>query len=119
MNLLGDHGFFELFAPGRPIYTKVRDDMPAMYGLGASATNSLIADGCVIDGTVENSILFRGVHIAKGAVVRNSIIMQNSFVGEDTHLNCVIADKSVMVKPHKSLCGADDFPIYIGKGLVV
>lgn len=119
MNLLGDHGFFELFAPGRPIYTKVRDDMPAMYGLGASTTNSLIADGCVIDGTVENSILFRGVHIAKGAVVRNSIIMQNSFVGEDTHLNCVIADKSVMVKPHKSLCGADDFPIYIGKGLVV
>lgn len=119
MELLGSHGMFDLFPPERPIYTKVRDDMPAMYGLGSSASNSLIADGCVIEGTVENSILFRGVHIAKGAVVKNSIIMQGSYVGEDAHLECVITDKSVMIKPHKVLCGADDFPIYVGKGLVV
>lgn len=119
MNLLGSKGFFELFTPDRLVYTKVRDDMPAMYGLGASTSNSLIADGCVIDGTVENSILFRGVHVAKGAVVRNSIIMQNSFVGEESHLECVITDKSVVIKPYKSLSGADDFPIYVGKGLVV
>ena len=119
MQLLGSRGFRDLFKPERPIYTKVRDDMPAMYGMEASTSNSLIADGCVIDGTVENSILFRGVHVARGAVVRNSIIMQNSFVGEDTHLECVITDKGVMIKPHKSLCGAEDFPIYVGKGLVI
>ena len=119
MALLGSGQIDELFAPERPIYTKVRDDMPAMYGLGASAANSLIADGCVIEGTVENSILFRGVRVAKGAVVRNSIIMQGSFVGEDARLECVITDKSVVIKPHKALCGADDFPIYVGKRLVV
>ena len=119
MSLLGSPELFELFAPARPVYTKVRDDMPAMYGLGSAAANSLLADGCVIEGRVENSILFRGVRVAKGAVVRNSIIMQGSYIGEDAHLECVITDKSVMMKPRKMLCGADDFPIYVGKGLVV
>lgn len=119
MSLLGSREMTELFVPDRPVYTKVRDDMPAMYGLGSSATNSLVADGCVIEGTVENSILFRGVHVAKGAVVKNSIIMQGSYIGEEAHLECVITDKSVMIKPRKMLCGADDFPIYVGKGLVI
>ena len=58
----------ELFTRERPVYTKVRDDMPAIYGLGSTVKNSLVADGCSIDGEVENCILFRGVQIGKGAV---------------------------------------------------
>ena len=93
--------------------------MPARYGLGASVKNSLVADGCIIDGIVENSILFRGVRVSKGAVVKNSILMQSSFVGDDAKLDCVIFDKQVMVKPGMSLSGAPTFPIYIRKGTTI
>lgn len=119
MELLDYRCCRELFTPERPIYTKVRDDMPALHGLGAEAHNSLIADGCVIDGTVENSILFRGVRVGKGAVVRNSILMQGTYVSDNASLNSVITDKSVVIKPGKTLCGAPEFPVYIGKGLVI
>ena len=75
--------------------------------------------GCRIDGEVENSILFRGVTVAKGAKVKNSIIMQGSFVGENSSLECVIIDKAAVVKPNKMLCGASNYPVYIGKGIVI
>lgn len=109
----------ELFTPDRPVYTKVRDQVPAIYGISAQVSNSLIADGCRIDGEVENSILFRGVTVAKGAKVKNSIIMQGSFVGENSSLECVIIDKAAVVKPNKMLCGASNYPVYIGKGIVI
>lgn len=108
-----------LFDPNRPIYTKVRDDMPARYGLGAGVSNSLVADGCVIDGEVENCILFRGVHIAKGAHVSDSIIMQSSEIGARCSLSHVIIDKNVVIKPERKLMGFDSYPVYIGKGSVV
>lgn len=108
-----------LFTPDRPVFTKVRDQIPAMYGIGSSVKNSLIADGCHIDGTVENSILFRGVTVAKGAVIKNSIVMQDTYVGEGSSLESVIADKAVVVKSGRTLCGAASFPVYIGKGIVI
>ncbi len=108
-----------LFAPERPVYTKVSDQVPSIYGIGANVKNSLIADGCKIYGEVENSILFRGVTVEKGAVIKNSIVMQNTFVGENSSLECVIIDKSVVVKPNKKLCGTTNYPVYIGKGLVI
>lgn len=108
-----------LFVPDRPVYTKTRDEVPAFYGIGAKVTNSLIADGCRIEGEVENCILFRGVTVAKGAKIKNSIIMQGSFVGENTSLECVILDKEVIVKPGKTLCGASNYPVYVGKGIVI
>ena len=109
----------ELFCRERPVYTKVRDEVPAIYGLGADVKNSLIADGCKIEGKVENSILFRGVTIGKDAVVKNSIIMQGAYVGSGATLNSVIMDKISIIKPDKSLCGTDTFPVYVGKGIVV
>lgn len=108
-----------LFTPERPVYTKVRDEVPAIYGIGAKVSNSLIADGCRIDGEVENSILFRDVTVAKGAKIKNSIVMQGSFIGENSTLDCVIIDKSAVLKPNKMLCGASNYPIYIGKGIVI
>lgn len=109
----------QLFQFGRPIYTKVRDDMPAIYGLSANAKDSLIADGCVIKGTVENSILFRGVYVAEGAVIKNSIVMQDSYVSQGAHINCAILDKEVVIKPNKELSGASTYPIYIGKNITI
>lgn len=70
MALLDLNNRSELFCRERPVYTKVRDEVPAIYGLGAAVKNSLVADGCKIEGTVENSILFRGVTIGKDAVVK-------------------------------------------------
>ncbi len=109
----------ELFISDRPVYTKTRDEVPAFYGIGAKVENSLIADGCRIEGEVENCILFRGVTIAKGAKIKNSIIMQDSYIGENASLECVIIDKSAAVKPGKTLCGASNYPVYVGKGIVI
>lgn len=108
-----------LFTPDRPVYTKVSDQVPSIYGIGANVKNSLVADGCKIYGEVENSILFRGVTVEKGAKIKNSIVMQNTFIGENSTLECVIIDKSAVVKPNKMLCGATNYPVYIGKGIVI
>ena len=109
----------ELFAADRPVYTKVSDQVPAVYGIGAKVSNSLIADGCHIYGEVENCILFRGVTVEKGAKIKNSIIMQGSSVGENSVLNSVIIDKAAIVKSNKTLCGDSSYPVYIGKGIVI
>ncbi len=119
MELLNPENCDDLFNAERPVYTKLRDDMPAIYGLGSDVKNSLVADGCIIDGTVENSILFRGVRVEKGAVVKNSIIMQDGFVAQNATLNCVVADKSVVITPNKTLSGAESYPVYIGKEIVI
>ena len=119
MELLNIEKCDDLFNTERPIYTKVRDNMPAIYGLGSDVKNSLVADGCIIEGTVENSILFRGVRVEKGAVVKNSILMQGTFVAQDATVNCVVADKSVVITPNKTLSGAENYPVYIGKEIVI
>ena len=119
MELLNPENCDDLFNRERPVYTKVRDDMPAIYGIGSSVKNSLIADGCIIEGTVENSILFRGVRVEKGAVVKDSIVMQDVFVAQNATLNCVVADKSVVITPNKTLSGAENYPVYIGKEIVI
>ena len=103
----------------QPVYTKVKDDVPAIYGLDSEVSNSLIADGCVIEGKVENSVLFRGVHIGKGTVVKDCVLMQNTYIGDNVSLNCVMADKDVVIKPNKVLSGDKSFPVFIGKGIVI
>ncbi len=109
----------ELFDPSRPIYTKVRDDMPARYGLGASVSNSLVADGCVVEGRVENSVLFRGVRVGKDTVVQNCVILQDSVLGSGCRLNYVIMDKNVVIKNDRLLFGFQSYPVFIAKSSVV
>ncbi|MEF2919675.1 MAG: glucose-1-phosphate adenylyltransferase subunit GlgD [Acutalibacteraceae bacterium] len=113
MDLLNSANRRELFNSKHPIYTKVRDDMPSRYGLGSSVKNSLIAQGCIIEGEVENSIISKGVRIGKGTKVSNCIIMQDTKIGENANLNYVICDKDVVIKDGRALCGYDAFPIYI------
>ncbi len=115
MELLDKDVRDELFG-ARDIYTKVRDSAPSKYGEGAVVKNSLISDGCEIEGVVENSILFRGVKVAKGAVVKNSIVMQDNIIGQNTALDCVITDKNVVISDRKTLGGCATLPYYIPKG---
>lgn len=119
MELLDKEVRDEVFNPARPVYTKVRNSAPTIYTKDAKVKNSLIADGCVIEGEVENSIIFRGVRIRKGTVVRNSIMLQDSCTGENVELNCVITDKNVTIRDDRKLCGAESLPYYISKGKMI
>jgi len=118
MSLLNKDARDQLFG-GRDVYTKVRDSAPSKYGKDAVVSNSLISDGCEIEGVVENSILFRGVKIEKGAVVRNSIVMQDSIISTNASLDCVITDKNVVVSPKRKLSGCDELPYFIQKGTML
>jgi glucose-1-phosphate adenylyltransferase len=114
MKLLDDKNLDALFS-GSPIYTKIRDDNPTRYIGDAKAENVLVADGCIIEGTVENSILFRGVKVAKGAVVKNCILMQDTVIEEGADVEYVITDKKVTVSKDKELKGTDTFPVFVAK----
>ncbi len=104
-----------IFHEDAPIYTKVRDEVPTFYGETAVVNNCLIADGCTINGTVENSILFRDVTIEKGAVVKDSIIMQGSCVCENADISYTILDKDVLITPERTLMGSETTPLIINK----
>ena len=104
-----------LFRKNAPVYTKIGDNAPVKYGLESNVKNSLIADGCVIEGTVENSVLFRGVKVGKGTVVKNSVILQNTKIGDNCSISSVITDKSVEISNDKVLTGSETYPLYIGK----
>ena len=120
MQLLEDDARRSLFFHReRPIYTKIRNSAPTKYSEGATVKNSLVADGCVIEGTVENSILFRGVHVGKGTTVKNCILLQDTYVGSNANLNCVISDKNVVIKDDRMLSGHQTMPFFIGKGVMV
>ena len=103
----------------RPVLTKIRNSEPTYYSGVSRVKDSLIADGCVIEGTVENSILFRGVKIGRDTTVRNSIIMQDTVLGEGCYLNCVITDKNVVIRDGVILSGAASMPYYVGKRMMI
>ena len=120
MRLLENENRKKVFGiKSRPIITKVRNSPPTRYNGNAKVKDSIIADGCEIEGTVENSVIFRGVKISEGAVVKNSIIMQGSYIGKDASVNCVIADKNVIIKDGRTLSGHETMPFFIGKGKMV
>jgi glucose-1-phosphate adenylyltransferase len=89
--------------------------MPTLYGIESSLKNSLVADGCIIEGEVENCIIFKGVKIGKGAKVKDSILMQDTVIGDNSKINCVIADKNVSIKDGVELSGAPSFPVCLTK----
>ena len=105
----------ELFYSDRKILTKVKDEPPTFYASDAEVENSFISNGCVIEGTVKNSILFRRVNVEKGAVIENSIIMQNSIIRRNVRLDNVVFDKNVIVSEGKELKGDKKMPIIVDK----
>lgn len=118
MNMMNSDVRSEIFGK-RPVYTKVRDEAPAVYGLGSVARNSLVADGCTVNGEINNCILFRGVTVAEGAKLNNCIIMQDTQIGADADLEYVIIDKNAKVKSGRKLTGCESYPVFIAKGSVV
>ena len=114
MKLLNEENLDGLFADS-PIYTKIRDDNPTRYIEGAKVKNIMAADGCVIEGEVENSILFRGVKVAKGAKVKNCVLMQDTVVEAGANVEYVISDKNVTITEGKELKGSDTFPVFVAK----
>lgn len=119
MSLLQQKNRAALFNKENPIATKISDNVPTSYGPESKAANSLLADGCEIEGTVENSLLFRGCVVERGAVVRNSILMQGTVVHANAHLDSVITDKDVTITASRNLSGDPTYPIYFAKGIVV
>ena len=104
-----------LFNTDRPIYTKTRDDMPTRYGTQSVVSNSLIAEGCIIEGTVKNSVLFRGVKVEKGATVENSILMQGGTIGANAVLDNVVSDKNAVIGDGMIIKGTDKKAFFVEK----
>ena len=98
-----------------PIFTRVHNSAPVVYKTGAKVESSMIADECVIEGTVINSVLFRGVHVAKGAVVKDSVLFSGTYVGKNSQLNCIVTDKDVHVSDNVQLSGNENMPFYVQK----
>jgi glucose-1-phosphate adenylyltransferase len=119
MELLKPEVWKELFFNNGYIYTRSRDQSSAKYLKSSSVKNSLIANGCVIAGNVENSILFRGVKVHEGVVVRNSIIMQNCEIEKNAVLEHIILDKDSRVTSGRHLEGSEGYPVVIEKKVVI
>lgn len=109
----------QVFLKNRPILTKIYDEAPTYYGEDAEVSDSLIADGSRIEGTVENSIIFRGCTIAKDAVVKDSIVLPNSSIGEGVELSYVVTDKGVTVRENRKMVGGATYPVAIAKNATV
>ena len=119
MKMLDDANVDALFSAGNPIYTKIRDDNPSRYINGSKAVNIMAADGCIIEGEVENSILFRGVRIGKGAKVKNCVLMQDTVIEAGASVEYAVTDKNVTITKGKDIKGTDTFPVYVAKYQVV
>lgn len=119
MELLRKKTRDQIFIPDRPVYTKIHDEVPAKYGLDANVKNSLIADGSIIEGEVENSIISRGVLVKKGAKIKNSILMRGVVIGQKSEVNYAVADHDVNVLDYRTVSGSREFPVYITKNASV
>ena len=109
----------ELWTPSRPIRAKEDDEAPTYIAPESVCVNSLVADGCIIEGSVENSILFPGVTVAKGAEIRNSILFKSVKIGENVSLSYVIADKHVEIRADSKLAGHENYPLAISRNSVI
>ena len=105
----------QLFKKEAPIFTKVKDEPPTRYLKGAVVKNTMIANGSIIEGEVENSVVSRSVKIGKGSIIRNSIIMQKSQIGDNCIIDGVIIDKDVKIGDGVVLKGSADEPYVVEK----
>ena len=109
----------ELLYSDRKILTKEQNQSPTIYSDSAKVENSFVATGCIIEGTVKNSIIFRKVHIKEGAVIEGSVIMQNCTIEKNVQLQNVIFDKNVYISEGKELRGDIEYPVVIGKNTAI
>jgi glucose-1-phosphate adenylyltransferase len=109
----------DIFGGAHPVWTKVRDRVPCYYGENVKMENVLIADGGIIEGEVEDSVLFRQVTVEEGAEVENCIIFNDCVIGAGAEVKYAILDKEVTVTPGAKLCGTKEHIIIVKKGETV
>ena len=109
----------DIFGFNHPVYTKVRDRVPTYYGENCGVDSCIVADGCMLDGTVKSSVLFRQVTVGEGAQVENCLVMNDAVISENAQLKNVILDKDVVVRPGAVLIGTESNPIIVKKGEIV
>lgn len=119
MDMLKPEIYEDLFRKENKIMTKVKDETPAKYTENAEVKNSIVADGCIIEGKVENSILFRGVVVKKGTIIKNSVIMQGTEIGENCYIDYSVLDKSVIMGNDKQVQGLPSRPYVIPKETII
>lgn len=119
MQLLDAEARRALFWSERPVFTKVKDEAPTQYSASCIVKNSVISDGCMIQGSVEDSVVFRGVTVSGQSKLKNCIVLQDSFISESCELENVIIDKDCLIRPGIKLIGQKEYPVVIGKGSVV
>lgn len=110
MELLDPCFSTKLLTTPNEIYTKLKDEPPCKYNKSAVIKNSLVSNGCVVEGEVENSILFQGVHVEKGSTIRNSIVLPNCHIGKGSLLEMAIVDKGVSILPFENIKGSLENP---------
>ena len=116
LDMLDREKRISLFPPERYVATRRRSDTSTYYSDTAHVKNSLIADGCFIEGSVENCVLFSGVHVSAGASLRDCIVLNDTVIGAHADLRCVISDKNTTISPYLSLAGSETYPLVIPKG---
>ena len=109
----------ELFPADRPVRTKTHEGVSTYYGVNAISRSSLVADNCIIEGEIENCIVFSGVRVGEGAKLKNCILMRGTTVGEHARLNNVIADKDCSFAIGTELTGSDKLPMVVPKGMKI
>ena len=109
----------DMFDGRHPIFTKVRFRVPTYYGEGSQIDSALIADGCMLEGNVKDSVLFRNVTVEKDAEVESCIIFNDTVVGEGAELKFAILDKDVTVTPGAKLIGTRNNPVIVKRGETV
>ena len=109
----------DIFHGNHPVYTKVRDRVPTYYGEDSQVDNCLLADGCMVDGRVSNSVLFRQITVGKDAEIDSCVLMNDAVIGEGAVLKNVILDKDVTVTPGAKLIGTRNNPIIVKRGEIV
>lgn len=109
----------DVFHGNHPIYTKVRFRVPTYYGESCEVENCLIADGCMLEGEVEDSVLFRQVSVGRDAEVEHCVIMNDAVIGEGAELKYAILDKNVTVTPGAKLIGTKKSPVIVKRGETV
>ncbi|MGM9959980.1 MAG: glucose-1-phosphate adenylyltransferase subunit GlgD [Allobaculum sp.] len=115
MEMLKERNMAFFNDPNWPIYTRTNDSAPTIYRGEGTAQCALISNGCEISGTVNESILGRGVKVGKGAIVNNCLILPDAEIGENVMLTNVIVDKDAKVINKHEITGYDDNPLYIGR----
>jgi len=119
MNLLSEEKYLNLLYKPKFIRTKVSDNPPVKYENGSSINKSIVSNGCVIEGDVDQSVLFRGVSVKKGSVIKNSIIMQQCTIEEGAYLENVILDKDVHITAGQRIIGSNEKPYVVAKRQVI